>query len=259
MGKLKKRGTEFHSADDIDYMIKLCGICNLFICSLGVAASYLFYGSEIGSDNNSWIIGIVLSVIGTVFYLVIFFNKNLSPVVRWSGAGVIINISFSYLFTNLTVSPFIYSPMPLYINVSGLIFVLIVHFYWIAYSAKNIHLIFTTPELLSVLYKEEDGFYTYSNGIHQKIIEEKLSRRFFPHPALWVLIIALSPVSFFLHKLFIPAFGVSNFQMVLALISLPIALLFNGLTISTILVSFYYPSKLRKLTGKNIKISSRLA
>jgi hypothetical protein len=259
MGKLKKREITFHSSDDIDYMIKLCGLCNLLVCSLGAGASYLFYREGVGSNNNSWLIGIILAIISSIFYFTIYFKKEISPTVRWSGAGVAICISFSYLFTNLTISPFIYNSMPLYVNVSGLLLVSSIHLYWIVYSFKNIQTIFNTPELLSTLYQEHERIFIYSNGIQQKIIEEKMNRRYFPHPILWLLIIILSPVSFFLHKLLIPTFGVNIFHIVLAIISLPVALLFNGLSTSTILVNFYYPTKLYKITGKEVRISSKIA
>ena len=150
MGKLKKREMAFHSSDDIDYMIKLCGFCNLLICSLGTGASYLFYREEIGSNNSSWLIGTALAAISSVFYLIIYIKKEINPTIRWSGAGVAICISFSYLFTNMTISPFVYSSMPLYINTSGLFIILSIHLYWIVYSFRNIQTIFNTPELLKI-------------------------------------------------------------------------------------------------------------
>jgi hypothetical protein len=259
MGRLKTKKDAFHTADEIDYIIKFCGISNIFICLAGAIFSYLIYGEVIGSNNSSWLIGIVLALIGLMFHLIIFFNKNLSPMVRWSGAGVILCISFSYLFTSPTISHFVYSSMPSSINQIGLLLISSIHIYWLFYSYKNIHLIFSNPKLLPILYKEDEKSFIYSNGIQQEIIEEKLKRRYYPHPACWVLIIILSPVSFFIHILITPTFGVDIFHIILALLSLPFALLFNGLAISTLLVSFYYPKKLKTQTGKEVRISSRLA
>jgi LPXTG-motif cell wall-anchored protein len=259
MGKLNEIDPKFHSPEEIDNIIKLCGGCNLLVCALGAGASYLLYEGETGSSSNSWLLGIGLAIIGSFFYLIILFNKEISTIKRWSGAGVIICTSFSYLFTNLTISPFIYNKMPPYINLCGLLLVLSVHLYWIAHSFKSMQKIFNATELRSILYKENGDEFTYSNGAQQKIIEEKLKRRYFPHPILWLLIAILSPVSFFLHKLLAPIFGGNIFHMILAAISLPIALLFNGLLISTILVNFYYPRKLKLLTGKEVRISSKLA
>jgi TM2 domain-containing membrane protein YozV len=119
--------------------------------------------------------------------------------------------------------------------------------------------LFSPPELLSILYQEHEEMFIYTNGIQQKTIEEKMNKRYFPHPILWFLIIILSPVSFFLHKLLIPTFGVNIFHIILAIISLPIALLFNGLSTSTILVNFYYPKKLYQRFGKEVRISSKIA
>lgn len=259
MGRLQANKDAFHTADEIGYMIKFCGISNVFICLSGAVFSYLIYGEIIGSNNSSWLTGIVLALIVSIFNLIIFFNKKLPPMVRWSGAGFTLCISFSYLFTSPTISQFIYSSMPLYINLPGLLLISATHAYWLAYSHKNIRLIFNNPKLSSILYKENEEFFIYSNGIQQQIIEKNLKRRYYPHPACLILIIIPLPVSFFIDLLITPILGTNTFHIILALMSLPFALFFNGLAISTVLVNFYYPKKLKILTGKEVRISSRVA
>jgi hypothetical protein len=254
MAKVKTSKDNFHSPDDVDFIIKLAGFGCIICFLLGAGMSSSLYSTEIGNTNNSWLIGIYLLAITLLILIFMFFSKTTQPVTKWAGSGIIFLFSVSYLFTNAVVSPYIFSSMPWEFKLLGLLVGIGTNLWWVFYSAKNIVMIVSKPSLKQSLYKEESDAFIYKNGVQQTIIEKKLKRRYLPHPILWVILIPLQPFSFILHKIVISNFGIDFFSIFISAISLPLSLMFNGMIISHVLVYFYYPSILKKTTGKEVHV-----
>ncbi|MDW5419200.1 hypothetical protein R6242_21740 [Iodobacter sp. CM08] len=254
MGKIKNEIKDIHNHEDVDFIIKLAGLGCTICFLLGAGMSSSLYSTEIGSNNNSWLLGIYLLAITLLVLIFMFFSKTTKLVTKWAGSGIIFLFSVSYLLTNAVVSPYIFSSIPWTFKLLGLFIGIGTNLCWVIYSAKNITMIVSNPLLKQSLYREEADKFIYKNGIQQTIIEKKLKRRYLPHPILWVILIPLQPFSFILHEIIISNFGVDFFSIFMSAISLPLSLMFNGMIVSHLLVYFYYPSILKKTTGKEVHV-----
>ena len=254
MAKIKSSKENFHSPDDVDFIIKLASVGSTLFFLIGLGLSATLYSEDIGVKNSGWSIGVCLLVISLLILTYLFFSKKTPLTTKWAGATIVVFFSASYLFTNSVISPYIFAPLSWQLKLTGLVIGIGSNIWWMLYAAKNIHKIFYDPELRATLFKEEDNIFVYKNGIHQTIIENKLKRHYFPHPILWIILIPLQPFSFFIHKIIINSSGLSVFSIFLSAISLPLSLMFNGLIVSLILIYFYYPSILKKTTGKEVHV-----
>ncbi|MBY0444543.1 MAG: hypothetical protein K2Q15_04960 [Burkholderiales bacterium] len=254
MAKIKAHKDNFHTSEDVNFILMLAAIGSTLFFLIGAGLSSTLYSNDIGNTNNGWSIGVCLLAISLLILSYLFFSKTIQLTTKWAGATIVIFFAASYLFTNSVISPYIFTPLPWYLKFTGLTIGVGSNIWWMRYSAKNIHKIFYDPELRETLFKEEDNRFIYKNGIHQTIIEKKLKRHYFPHRLLWIILIPLQPFSFFIHKLITNSSGTSTFSVFLSAISLPLSLMFNGLIVSLILIYFYYPSILRKTTGKEVHV-----
>ncbi|MDW5415433.1 hypothetical protein R6242_02475 [Iodobacter sp. CM08] len=251
---VSKKKTSLYGPEDINFVIKICSIGTFMFFSLGISTDFFLYGDNTTTDNKKWIFGFTFLTICLSVLTFLFFSKKTSLIQKWGGSTTICLFSVSYLVTNSVINPYIFNSMPWHFQLLGLFIGIGANLWWTAYTAKSIHNIFYNPALAAILYKEEDNQFIYKNGIQQIIIENKLKRHYLPNPIVWVILIPLQPLSFFIHKIIINNLGINYFTVFISALALPLSLMFNGLIVTTVLVYFYYPLKLRKLTGKYVGI-----
>jgi hypothetical protein len=236
----------------ISLIIPLVMGCGAWALAVGAAPKQALHENYLG------LLGLgIASVAIIAFPIPYIFHWNWET--KYFGTGMLSLSSASILGIYPILCIAQYSSLPIFARLTfvGLECILIIR--WCRRFANIYRIIYSKKELFNCIYIEESSAVYYSQQADKQVIEKLLKFEQFPHSKYFILsgltAFSLTPFATSLSKLI----GVPFVHVFLAIFSIPLNLMFLGLTTRGWLVFYFYPMKIKRKTNKPIyvDISSR--
>ena len=224
---------------------RLClGSMVIFLIIIITLNSTLYQGSL--SDIVSVICYITLAIGGG--YLIQLQFKREKKQVELGVLSFLSMLPIAMFFDMTLWGAFLHAPKLGLISILMLLFSIVANAWWGCKMACGFGKIFYTPDLRNLIYKERDDFLIFKRG-SQTLPMRRVGISLGVSVSV---LIKIMPV--YIGFVFLSYRGddLNLLQSILSVLSLPLAMMFNGVLVFCFCVYIYYPSILKREEGKEV-------
>ncbi|MBN3818235.1 hypothetical protein G3N57_17215 [Paraburkholderia sp. Se-20369] len=244
-------------SDHVLAMLKKAVPLVLVMSLLGTALSYAAYADDLSVSAWPWKIGVLVALTCCAALLFVYVRYRGTNDLYAYGLVMSIGTFATYYFFGIFCyfCYFLFAPMPAVARWPGLIGGAVLNVVWALVVRRSVrHTVDATPFLDKVI-KERDGDLIYD--VQRGATEfERYHREpdFMPKIGKYV-VFGLAPFYLILGRVLSSSFGANGLLLFLAVLGMPLALLFVSLFVRTFILMIALPRQIEKARGKRVLVA----